>query len=260
MIDSHCHIALCDPDPEEVVEGAVKAGLTRMLEVGLDEESSAAAIATARRFADRGVFAAVGRHPTSTEGFDEAAATELSRLADDPRVVAIGETGLDYYRDSSPPRSDQHDSLLTHVEIARRTGKALILHLRDGEGPDRDAIGEAFELLEEPAKGLTVILHCFSGTPEQAVEASARGWYCSFAGNVTYPKSDQLRHAAAVVSEDLLLVETDAPFLTPQSMRGKPNLPENVVETAGVVADARGITYRQLDEIVEANAARAFGW
>lgn len=260
MIDSHCHIAHCDQEADEVVARAARAGVVRLLDIGLDEASSAEAIANAARFADQGVFAAVGRHPTSTEGFDETAAAELSRLADSPRVVAIGETGLDYYRDTSPPRADQHNALLTHVEIARRTGKALILHLRDGEGPDRDAVGEAFDLLEKRAEGLTVILHCFSSTPERAVEASARGWYCSFAGNVTYPKSELLRHAAAVVSEDLLLVETDAPYLAPQSMRGKPNLPENVVETAGVVADARSMTYRQLDELVSANAARAFGW
>ena len=260
MIDSHCHIGLCEPADEDVVAAAGRAGVVRMLDIGLDGETSAAAIARAARFADRGVYAAVGRHPTSAAGFSDEDAAELLALAEKPRVVAIGETGLDYYRDSSPPREDQHRALFAQAEIARRTNKALILHLRDGEGAGRDAVGEAFEILEEPARDLTVVLHCFSSTPERAVEASARGWYCSFAGNTTYPKSAALRHAAAAVPEHLFLVETDAPFLAPQPMRGKPNQPANVVETAGVVADARGISYNRLQSVVEANAARAFGW
>jgi TatD DNase family protein len=170
----------------------------------------------------------------------------------------VGETGLDFYRDRAEPE-DQRRAFAAQIEIARRTGRALVIHLRDREGSEQ-AVSEAFTTLEERAEGTDVILHCFSAGPRWAERAAERGWYCSFAGNLTFPKAEALREAAALVREDRLLVETDSPFLAPQPVRGKPNQPANVVRTAERLAEVRGVTYGEIERIVEANAARVFGW
>ena len=175
-------------------------------------------------------------------------------------MAAVGETGLDYYRDRAP-RDRQRHAFRAQIEIARRVSKPLVIHVRDGGATtDGEALEETFEILRAEAVGVTVVLHCFSAPPERAVEAAEWGWYCSFAGNLTYPKSETLREASREVPDDLLLVETDAPFLAPQPVRGKPNQPANVVATAEGVAEARGVPYAELEAIVEANAARVFGW
>ena len=149
----------------------------------------------------------------------------------------------------SPPRSRSRSG----------AGKALVVHLRDREGTD-DAVSEAFDTLEREAGGIGVILHCFSAGPRWAERAAEHGWYCSFAGNLTYPKSEPIREAAAIVPEDRILVETDSPFLAPQPVRGKPNQPANVVATAERLAEVRGVPYGELEGTVEENAARVFGW
>lgn len=235
---------------------ARRAGVRRILTVGLDEASNREAIAAAE--AHEEVFASVGRHPNSAAGFDDAAAADIAELAAHERVRAIGETGLDYYRDSSP-REAQREAFSAQIAIARRTGLPLVIHLRDQVGT-HDAMDEVFATLAAEADGVTVILHCCSVPPERAGEAAERGWYCSFAGNVTYPKSDELRETARLVPEELLLVETDSPFLAPQSVRGKPNHPANVVEVAEVVSAERGVAYGELERTVEANASRLFEW
>ena len=140
-----------------------------------------------------------------------------------------------------------------------RTGKALVIHLRDADGSE-DAVSEAFETLDREGDGVTVVLHCFSAGAPWAERAAERGWYCSFAGNLTYPRAEAIREAAAVVPEERLLVETDSPFLAPQPVRGKPNQPANVVATAERLAEVRGVPYGALERTVEANAARVFGW
>ena len=258
MIDSHCHLGLCEPDEATLVADAAQVGVRRMLTVGIDEAESERAIAAAA--AHDAVFAAVGRHPNGTAGWDDAAAERIEELARQPRVAAVGETGLDYYRDRAP-RADQRHAFRAHIGIARRVEKPLVIHVRDGGATtDGEALAETFEILRAEAVGVTVILHCFSAPPERAFEAAEWGWYCSFAGNVTYPKSDLLRAAARAVPDDLLLVETDAPFLSPQPVRGKPNQPANVVATAETVADVRGVSYADLEATVEANAARIFRW
>ena len=132
--------------------------------------------------------------------------------------------------------------------------------MRSGEGPDRDAVRETLAVLAEEAEGVIVILHCFSAPPERVADAAAHGWLCSFAGNVTYPKAAELREAARLVPDELILVETDSPFLAPQSRRGRRNEPALVVETAREVAAARGASYGDLEALVEANAARVFQW
>jgi len=258
MIDSHAHLGVCDPPDAELVADARRVGVTRILTIGLDEESNLEAVATAREH--EGVFAAVGRHPNSAEGFDHRAAAKIEELAAEDAVRAIGETGLDYYRDRASEEA-QVRAFEAQIGIARRTGLPLVIHVRDSSGPGSGrAVADCFEMLAVEATGVEVILHCFSATPERAEEAADRGWHVSFAGNVTYPKSESLRVAASIVPDRLLLVETDSPFLSPQVVRGESNVPANVTHTAEVVAEARGIGYEQLDAIVSENAARLFGW
>ena len=239
------------------MSAAAAAGVRRILTVGLGEDSNPSAVEAARTHEE--VFAAVGRHPNSAAGFDDEAAASLSELAGRPEVVAVGETGLDFYRDGSP-RDEQRRAFSAQIEIARSVAKPLVVHIRNGDGADDDAVAEAFGTLAVEAAGVEVILHCFSAPAERVAEASANGWLCSFAGNVTYPKAEELREAARHVPDALLLVETDSPFLAPQPMRGKPNQPANVVATAETLAEVRGIAYADLDGLVEENAARAFGW
>lgn len=258
MIDSHCHLGLCEAPDAELVADAGAVGVRRMLSVGIDERASEEAIAAAERHEQ--VLAAVGRHPNGAGGFDDAAAARLERLAGHPRVAAVGETGLDYYRDRAP-RDDQRRAFRAQIAIARRLAKPLVIHVRDGgRTTDGEALAETFALLRDEADGVTVVLHCFSAPAERAAEAAQAGWYCSFAGNLTYANAEELREAAAVVPEPLLLAETDAPFLSPQDSRGRPNRPANVVAVAERLAELRGVSYAELERTVEANAARVFSW
>jgi TatD DNase family protein len=255
MIDSHTHLFLCEGSEAELLAAAAAAGVGRMLSVGIDEASSAGVLASAERHEE--VFAAVGRHPNDASGFDDAAAEEIARLAGHEKARAIGETGLDYYRDSASAEA-QRRAFAAQIEIAVDTGLPIVIHCRDAEGSS-EAIDETIATLDAEAAGHTVILHCFAA-PQRLAEAVERRWYCSFAGNVTYPRSEALREAAARVPEDRILVETDAPYLSPQPLRGKRNAPANVVETAHAVAAARGVTYEELERAVEANARALFGW
>jgi TatD DNase family protein len=255
MIDSHTHLFLCEPDENELIAAARAAGVERMLNVGLDEETNAQAIAAAERHEE--VFATVGRHPTSASGFDDAAAEEIARLADHDAVRAIGETGIDYYRETAS-REDQRRAFEAQIDIARERGLPIVIHARDPEG-ETGATDDVFRILDARAGEAPVILHCFAA-PWRVEDAIERGWHCSFAGTVTYPASRELREAAARLPDELVLVETDAPYLTPQELRGRPNQPANVVSTAGVVAEARGVGLEELERTVEANARRLFGW
>jgi TatD DNase family protein len=254
MVDSHTHLFLCEEPEEALLASAADVGVVRMLNVGLGGQANEAAVATAERHG--GVFATVGWHPTSP-GFDDAAAEQIARLAEHEKVRAIGETGLDYYRETATP-AEQRRAFESQIEVARDRGLPIVIHARDPEGESR-AVDEIFDLLDARADGHPVILHCFSA-PQRIEDAAERGWYCSFAGNVTYPQSGDLREAAARLPGSLLLVETDAPYLAPQAVRGKPNQPANVVATARVVAEARGVPYEELEGMVEANARAAFGW
>jgi TatD DNase family protein len=258
MVDSHAHLESCEPPDAELVTSARSAGVSRILTIGMDETSNREAIASAR--AHEEVFAAVGRHPNAATGFDASAAEDLRRLADDPLVRAIGETGLDYYRDRAT-RSEQLIAFETQIAIARGAGLPLVIHMRDSDRPgEGEAVADCFELLAAEAGGIEVVLHCFSAGAERAAEAAGRGWYVSFAGNVTYPKAEELREAARAVPDELLLVETDSPYLSPQPVRGKPNVPANVAITAAALAEARGRDPAEQEAAIDANAARLFGW
>jgi len=250
MIDSHCHLALCDPADADLVKAAARAGVRRLLTVGLGADTNPVAIEAAE--ASEAVWACVGHHPNSAADFDEAGAVAIEELAAHPRVAAVGETGLDYYRDRAP-RDDQRRAFEAQIEIARRVAKPLVVHMRD-------SLDDTFAILRERADGVAVILHCFSAGPDAVEDAAKHGWFCSFAGNLTYPSAGSLREAARLVPDELLLVETDSPYLAPKPVRGKPNQPANVVHTARFVAELRGVSYGRLEEVVEANAGRVFGW
>ncbi|MBS1879620.1 MAG: TatD family hydrolase [Actinobacteria bacterium] len=255
MIDSHTHLFLCEGEEDELLAAAAAAGVERILNIGLDEATNADVVAAAERHA--AVFASVGRHPNDAEGFDEEAAAAIAALAGHEQVRAVGETGLDFYRDTASPAA-QRRAFAAQVEIAAEVGLPLVIHARDADG-ESAAIDEIFATLDARAGSNPVVLHCFSA-PQRVADAAERGWYCSFAGNVTYPRSEALREAAAQVPADRILVETDAPFLTPQPLRGQRNQPAYVVETARVVAAVRGVSYEELEATVAANGRSLFGW
>jgi TatD DNase family protein len=256
VVDTHAHLGVCQPPDGELVGAARAVGVRRILTVGMDDASNRAAIAAAEEY--EGVFAAIGRHPSSAAGFDDRDAARIETLAGNQRVVAIGETGLDYYRDRAP-REEQRRAFAAQIEIARRLSLPLVIHMRDPVDGD-EAVAETLATLAAEADGVPVVLHCFMAALERVGEAAERGWYCSFAGNLTYPKADGIREAARAIPDELLLAETDSPFLAPQHVRGKPNQPANVVEVGERLAAERGIGYSELESLVEANAARVFGW
>jgi TatD DNase family protein len=250
VIDSHTHLHLCEPPDAELVEAAAEAGVTRMLTVGIDGASCRQALATAEDFPQ--VYVAIGRHPNSATGFDDADFAELEALAAHEKCVAIGETGLDYYRDYAPA-TDQRRAFEAQIELARSTGKPLVIHTR---AADDDTLA----VLNERADGLRVILHCFSMADRVEECLTHPDWFFSFAGNATYPRAEQLRAAALRVPAERLLVETDAPFLSPQPVRGKPNQPANVTMTAQALALERRVEYADLERAIVVNAASLFSW
>jgi TatD DNase family protein len=249
VIDSHTHLELCEPPDSELVAAAAAAGVTRILTVGIDGASCRAALAAAEAFPQ--VYAAIGRHPNAAKGFDGADLAELRALAEHERCLAIGETGLDFYREGAP-RADQERAFAAQIELARETGKPLVIHSRAAEA-------ETLAQLSGEADGVAVIMHCFS-MPERLGECLQRGYAISFAGNVTYKSAQDLGEAAKVVPEDRLLVETDAPYLTPQVVRKQRNQPAFVAHTLDFLAELRGVSPRELGAAVERNAAALFGW
>jgi TatD DNase family protein len=249
VIDSHTHLDR-GPAPEaELVAAARQVGVRRILTIGIDERSRHAALAAAETYDE--VYAAIGHHPNNATGYDDAITAELREQARHPRCLAIGETGLDDYRNYAP-RADQERAFAAHIELAHELGKPLVIHTRAAED-------DTIATLATEAQGLEVILHCFS-MPDRLEECLEHGWWISFAGNVTYPKAADLAEAAERVPLDRLLVETDAPYLTPQAERKHRNQPAYVVHTARFVAERRGIAYEELEAAVEANAARLLGW
>jgi TatD DNase family protein len=250
VVDSHTHLDLCEPSDASLVEAAVSAGVSRIVTVGTTGASCRAALAAAEDFPQ--VYAAIGRHPNYATGFDDADLAELQALAAHPKCVAIGETGLDYYRDYAP-RADQERAFEAQIELARSAGKPLVIHTRAAED-------DTLRMLAGRTDGVQVILHCFT-MAERIEECLAHpDWFVSFAGNVTYPKSQALRVAALRVPAERLLVETDAPFLSPQVVRGKPNQPAHVAHTARALAVERRVPYEELEAAVDRVAAGLFGW
>jgi TatD DNase family protein len=248
VVDTHCHLDACEPPADALVARARAAGVRRLATVGTDPDSIERGLAAAG--AHEEVVAIVGRHPHETEGFGDADLEAIERAAAHPRARAIGETGLDYFRDLAP-RADQRRAFAAQLELAGRLGLPAVIHTREAEA-------DTFAMLAEHPE-VSVVMHCFS-TPARLEDCIARGYMCSFAGNVTYPKAKELHAAAREVPDELLLVETDSPYLSPQPVRGKRNEPANVVHTARLLAELRRVPYEELDGTVERNAARVFRW
>jgi TatD DNase family protein len=246
VIDTHAHLDALADDPADVVGRAREAGVTRIIAVGSGIDSCRTELAVAER--EDGVYAVLGIHPHQAGGDEAGRLDEVRELLGAPQAVAVGETGLDYYRDYAP-RDRQLALFEAQLDLAAELGKSVVIHSRAAD----DATVAALESFAG-----TVVLHCFSspGLLEPAVD---HGWYVSFAGNVTYPNAYDLRAAARAVPAERLLVETDSPYLSPQPRRGRPNEPANVVHTVAALAEARGEEAERLAEQIDANADAAFG-
>ena len=246
MIDTHAHLDACADPPETVLERARTAGVTRVVTVATAVEAGLDAI---RLAADQtGVFVAAGVHPHEAEGPDAGRLDELRELLGDERVVAVGETGLDFFRDYAD-RGAQRRLFESHLGLASELQLPVVIH-------SRAAATETSELLAG-FEG-DVVLHCFS-EPDLLPAALDRGYYLSFAGNVTYPRAEDLRQAAALVSDDRLLAETDCPYLSPQPVRGNPCEPAFVMHTLDELARVRRAPADELASRIDANATRVFG-
>jgi TatD DNase family protein len=243
VIDTHAHLDACAEPADALVERAREAGVTRILSVGTREASWRENLAIAERH--DGVVVALGVHPHEAADGDVAALREA--LAH-PKAVAVGETGLDYFRDYAP-REAQRSLFAAQLELADELGKPVVIHSR---AADDDTLAGLNGFVG------TVVLHCFSSLPLLA-PALEHGWYVSFAGNVTYKNAHDLRSAAYAVPAERLLVETDSPFLAPVPRRGRPNEPANVVHTVAALAHARNADAADLAAQIEANASRCFG-
>jgi len=245
VIDTHAHLDACADPPEALVERAREAGVTRIVTVATTLQGCRDALALAD--AHDGVYVALGIHPHEAGGDEASHVDELGELLAHPKAVAVGETGLDHYRDYAP-----HDAQLRLfeqlLELAEAHGKPAVIHTRAADA-DTAAVLAGF-----PGE---VILHCFS-SPALLPLALERRWYVSFAGNVTYPKAPELREAAAQVPVDRILAETDCPYLAPQPRRGRPSEPADVVHTLAVLAEARVEDATELERHIDANAAAVF--
>ena len=245
MIDTHAHLDAGDVEPAEVLRRAREAGVQRVIAVGSGIESCRAALDVAER--EEGVFAALGIHPHQAGGGEAERLDELRDLLASPRAVAVGETGLDHYRDYAP-HDRQRELFDAQLTLAAELRKPVVVHTRAAD-PDTVSALDGF--------AGTVVLHCFS-SPGLLDTALDRGWYVSFAGNVTYPNAYDLRAAARAVPADRLLVETDSPYLSPQPRRGRPNEPANVVHTVAALAETRSEELGRLTAQIDANADSAF--
>jgi TatD DNase family protein len=246
-VDTHCHLFLMKGEPQEAVDRAREAGVGQLVCVGIDPESSRRSVELAESF--RGVFATAGLHPHTASRLDASAGAQLEELLANPLVLAVGETGLDRYRMLSPV-DEQERAFRLHVGWSLEYDKPLVVHVRD-------AWHDALRVLAEE-RAERVVLHCFSGDQTIAREASARGYFLSFAGNVTYPKNEHLRQAAETAPRDGILVETDSPFLSPQAVRGRDNTPANVLAVIEALAEIRGEDPESLQAVTGANARAAF--
>jgi TatD DNase family protein len=246
-VDTHCHLFLIDREPAAVVNAARESGVERVICVGVDPETSARSLELAESIA--GVFATAGMHPHDAAAFDRHEGARIEELLSHPLVVAVGECGLDFFRMRSP-REDQERCLRAHVALSNESGKPMVVHVRD-------AWPEVLRLLDE-GSAERVLIHCFSGDADIARECVARGYWLSFAGNITYPKNEHLRRAAAQVAADKIVAETDAPFLSPQRLRGSDNEPANVIATLEAVAQARGTTLDDAVALTTSNARALF--
>jgi len=252
VLDSHAHLDIMGVDVDQTLAAAKAVGIGTVVQVGIDLPSSRWSADLAARYDQ--VHAAVALHPNEAgrgAATDEAL-REIESLAALPQVVAVGETGLDHYRtEGEEGRRRQEESFRAHIAIAKRTGAALVIH-------DRDAHDDVLRVLLEEGAPDRVVFHCFSGDAAMARTCAAHGFFMSFAGPVTFKPNDVLREAAQAAPVDLLLVETDAPFLTPMPYRGRPNAPYLVPLTVRSLAETKGLDLDELCGAIAANGGRAF--
>jgi TatD DNase family protein len=246
VTDTHAHLDACEESPAMLVDRARAAGVTRIVTIGTGIESCRTALEIAE--AEDGVYAALGVDPHRAATADAQRLGELRELLPHPKVVAVGETGLDGARDFASP-AEQRRLFDVQLELADELELPVVIHSREAEEETAAALS---------AFAGTVVLHCFS-SPALLPVALERGYYVSFAGNVTYPKADVLREAAAAVPPERILVETDAPYLAPQPVRGRRNEPAHLVHTVGALAEARSEEPTVLAARLHANATTAFG-
>lgn len=246
--DSHCHIHLCDSaSSEEILRNATAAGVDNLLTVGIDPASSSLA---ARSAEDERVYAAVGVHPNSADEWNDGSRAVIERLLGSERVVAVGESGLDFYRDYVA-HEVQERAFVDHIALAQEHDRALVIHTRD-------SMDAALDVLATHGPPQRFVFHCWSGDESQLRRALDLGAYISFAGNVSFRNAQNLRDAAALVPDDRLLVETDSPYLTPVPFRGKPNEPARVPQVGEAVAAARGETAGSVARRTTDNARSLF--
>jgi TatD DNase family protein len=253
--DAHTHLDILGLPVDGVLAAAHAAGIGRVVNAGCDLASSHWSVSRAAEYDP--VYAAVAIHPNETGAVDGRRAevlSEIAALAASPKVVAIGETGLDYYRDWSP-RDIQRDWFRAHIAIAKRTGKPLMIH-------DREAHDDVLAILDQegPWPPYSVIFHCFSGDAAMARACAQAGYVMSFAGNVTFKNADSLRAAALAAPAGLILAETDAPYLTPVPHRGKPNSPAMTAHTVRFLAGLKNLDTARFCQRLQATGARVFGW
>jgi TatD DNase family protein len=252
VLDSHCHLDIVGGDVGAQLDAAKAVGVDTVVQIGIDVESSQLSAEIAGRYDD--LWAAVALHPNEA---GRGAATpdalaEIERLAVLPQVKAVGETGLDHFRTGEDGRGPQEESFRAHIAIAKRTGTTLVIH-------DRDAHDDVLRVLAEEGAPDRVVFHCFSGGAAMARTCADHGYWMSFAGNVTFKNAGELRAAATVAPAELLLVETDAPFLTPMPFRGRPNASYLIPITMRALAEIRGADLDELCGAVAGNGRRAFG-
>ncbi|WP_285729906.1 TatD family hydrolase [Nocardiopsis sp. ATB16-24] len=280
VADSHTHMDMQTPEVEEIIAAAESVGVTPLVQVGVDLPSSRWATEVASAHPGK-VWAAVALHPNEAprivhgdgaSGVEvddtdwagkaraagggaalEEALAGIDELAALPQVVAVGETGMDTFRTGPEGARAQEESFRRHIAIAERHGKAVMIH-------DREAHEDVLRVLEEEGAPDRVVFHCFSGDADMAKVCAEHGYFMSFAGNVTFATAESLRQAAAVAPAELMLVETDAPFLTPRPYRGRPNAPYLVPHTLRALAEVKGMEEDELARIIAGNARRAFGF
>lgn len=261
VADSHCHLDIRDGetwmDVTEALSSAAAVGIDRVVQIGCDLPSARWSVEAAK--SHRSVLAAVALHPNeaprlAAESADQldAALAEIAELAMHERVRAVGETGLDYFRTDESGRAAQHHSFKQHIAIAKQVNKPLVIH-------DRDAHDAVLAIVDEAGAPHTVVMHCFSGDVNFARECIDRGFMLSFAGTVTFKNADSLREALAVTPLTNILVETDAPFLTPAPFRGRPNASYLIPHTVRVMAQTLDCTEDELCAAISANSERVFG-
>ena len=250
VADAHCHLDLMEVPIADALLAAQAVGVERIVTIGIDVETSRWAVEAAAESDD--IFAAVAVHPNEAAvGVSDDVLDELAKLACLPGVVAIGETGLDHFRTDEDGHAAQEASFRRHIALAKETDRTLVIH-------DRDAHDDVLRVLDEEGAPERTVFHCFSGGPDLARACADRGYLMSFAGNVTFKNADDLRAAAALAPADLLLVETDAPFLAPVPHRGKTCEPAFVSDTCAFVAGLRGVSGEELAEKTGRNFFRLF--